>query len=435
MKKWKKWIMTALIGTSLCTLPVGMACAASAMQTLLYGAAAAALIKKQLTMMDADQQPQMLAQTQAKTGVVQDFAYQDRVSNIADRLVRTGMIKRTYDVYVNPNKDLNAFETVGGIISVNQGMMDVLSDDELAFTLCHEMQHGEKHHVINGVMKSIGVSVAVDLAFGGHAEFLDVLLGGIVANYIDNELVTMNQEKEADAYGFEVMKNSGYNVGAAPASMQLVYEKYGDLYREGFGRVLAPNNHPQMTSRIQKLGRRVTRWSGNRVQVGGDQVFVNALPVVRPAATADYSSRRRAFLIAGNLARVTHNVYGEAPNDKKVLTERVINVKDPVKKDALDRVAEKDKKNKKDLNLAGNDWQILQNGSEIAVNGQRIMTCTAGDDGSAITKNLEAAFAAKPAKLSDSQIKKLDQEWKSKYGYKDPKKQKQKTGTPADEDR
>ena len=43
------------------------------------------------------------------------------------------MIKRNYDVYANPSKELNAFETIGGVISVNKGMLDALNDDELAF--------------------------------------------------------------------------------------------------------------------------------------------------------------------------------------------------------------------------------------------------------------------------------------------------------------
>lgn len=392
-----------ILGSSLVTVPVGMAAAASTMETILYGAAAAALIKKQLVQMDTQMQSQMLAQTQAKTGVVDNYVYEDRLETIADNLVRTGMIKRNYDVYANPSKELNAFETIGGVISVNQGMMDALNDDEMAFTLCHEMQHGERHHAINGVMKSIGVSVAVDLAFGGHAELLDVLLGGIVVNYIDNEMVTMNQEKEADAYGFEVMKNTAYNVGGAPSSMQFVYEKYGDLYQEGFGRIINPNNHPQMTKRIEKLGRRMTRWSGNHVQVGGDMVYVNALPVVSPAAYGDYSSRRRAFLVAGNLARVTHNVYGEAQDDKKVQTTPL-------------------SATKKSLNLTGNDWQIMQDASEISVKGQHIMNCAPGDDGTLITQNLNKALTAKPAMLSDKQIQSLDKKWKSQHGYKAPAK-------------
>ena len=45
---------------------VGMAAAASAVETVLYGAAAAALIKQQLVKMDTQMQPQMLAQTQPR---------------------------------------------------------------------------------------------------------------------------------------------------------------------------------------------------------------------------------------------------------------------------------------------------------------------------------------------------------------------------------
>ena len=88
--------------------------------------------------------------------------------------------------------------------------------------------------------------------------------------------------------------------------MVLIYEKYGNLYTEGWKRVISPNNHPKMSNRIERLGNRMTRWSGNRVQVGGATVYVNALPVVTPISFGEYSSCRRAYLVAGNLARLTH---------------------------------------------------------------------------------------------------------------------------------
>lgn len=418
MKQWKKWILTALVGTSLVSAPIGLAQAASTTETILYGVAAAALIKQQLSKMDRDGQPQMLAQVKDKTGVSGDLYSQQRLERITARLVQTGMIKRDYDVYANPSQELNAFETIGGVISVNQGMMNVLDDDELAFTLCHEMQHGEHHHAINGVMKSIGVSLAVDLAFGGNADVLDVLLGGIAVNYIDNELITMDQEKQADADGFNVLKNTNFNVGGAPSSMQLVYEKYGDLYREGFGRVLSPNNHPQMSSRIEKLGQRMTRWSGNHVQVGGDTVYVNALPVLRPAPSGDYSSRRRAFLVAGNLARVTHNVYGEAENDKKVVTTPLTsrNVTRTDKDTGTVKIVSKGTAAASSL-AAANVWNIQQNGADLSVNGQRIMTLAGGDDGTKIRTELQTALTAKPKMLSEKEIRKLDNTWKKQYGF------------------
>lgn len=418
MKKWKKWLVSVTTAVSLFAVPVGMASAANAVQTLLYGAAAMTLAKQQLMHMDNNNQKQMLAATMQKTGVTLDGSYNNRLETIKKNLVQTGMIKRSYDVYTNPSKELNAFETIGGVISVNKGMMDTLNDDELAFTLCHEMQHGEKRHAINGVVKSIGISYLVDIAFGGHGELLDVLLGSLAVNYIDNELITMDQEKEADAYGFQVMKNTQYNVGGAPASMQYVYEKYGELYTEGFKRVISPNNHPKMTPRIEKLGMRMAKWSGNHVQVGGGTVYVNAKPVVTPAPTGDYSTRRRAFLVAGNLARVTHDVYGETEKDNKVVMTpmkpegTVINSKD--KMAAMETRAAKQKD-------PANLWNVQQNGNDISVNGLRIMTCVAGDDSMAITKNLTDALNSPGAMKTKKELMKEDKEWNAVHGYKSAK--------------
>mgnify|MGYP004599363151 FL=1 len=409
--QWKKKLTALTMSALLLAAPVGTAMAATAVQTLLYGAAVMAMAKKQLTAMDDSNQKQMLASTQQKTGVTQNQEYNERLERIARSLIRTGMIKRDYDVYVNPSKELNAFETIGGVISVNQGMMDVLNDDELAFTLCHEMQHGEKRHTVNGMLKSIGISTLVDVALGGNADVLDILLGSVAINYIDNEVVTMDQEKEADATGFNVMKHTAYNVGGAPSSMQFVYEKYGDLYTEGFNRVISPNNHPQMSSRIEKLAGRVTKWSGNHVQVGGDTVYVHAQPVVRPAADGAYSSRRRAFLVEGNLARVMNQLYGEAPKDNVVQNTPL----------TADTKASSSKEKKPAV-----DWQVALDGQHVMVNGTRIMTCAAGDNGTEIVQNLEKALQAKPTMLSKSEISKQNAAWKKKYGYKNPKKEKTK---------
>lgn len=392
MNRWKKWLTTVVAGFTLCVAPVAAVSAASAAQILLYGAASMALARQQLMKMDDQNQKQMLASTQAKTGVLDNEAYSRRVETIQRNLVATGLVKRNYDVYVNPSKELNAFETVGGVISINRGMVDALNDDELAFTLSHEMQHGEKRHAVNGVLKSIGIATLVDVALGGNANVLDILLGSVAVNYIDNEVVTMDQEKQADETGFNILKNTEYNVGGAASSMQYVYEQYGDLWQEGFKRVISPNNHPQMSSRIQKLAGRMSQWSGNHVQVGGNTVYVNAQPVVTPAAMGSYSSRRRAFLVAGNLARSFHDVYGEAPKDNKVLTE-TINKKDP-------------------------SWNISTQGDELYLNGQYIMTGTAGDSVTRIASNLQRAVDSKSAMLSKGDIQQKDKEWTQKYGYK-----------------
>ena len=406
MVRWRKWISAMLVAVSLTAVPAG-ALAATALQKVLYGAAAMVLMKQTLATMDG-RQSQMLAATQGKTGVLRDEEYSQRLNGIRDTLEKTGKIKRHYDVYVNPSSDMNAFETIGGVISFNRGLMDAMNDDELAFVMSHEITHGEKGHAVEGAMKSVAVSTAVDVALGGDSGILDVLAGTLAVNYIDNEVVTMDQEKEADAKGFDVFKLTPYNMGAAPSSMVLLYEECGDLYTEGWGRVISPNNHPQMTSRIQKLGDRMTAWAGNRVQVGGATVYVNALPVVTPVVSGTYSARRRAWLVAGNLARLCHDVYGEAenvaePQIHKTKTEGSVKLLHAVR----------------DGEAVGGTWSVSPSGNEIFVDGVRVMSCAEGDDSTQIAQKMSKALQAKAAMLPEAEITRQDQDWLKIHGYKE----------------
>lgn len=118
----------------------------------------------------------------------------------------------------------------------------------------------------------------------------------------------------------------------------------------------------------------MTQWSGNHVQVGGATVYVNAKPVLTPAKAGNYSSRRRAFLVAGNISRVTNRVYGEAPSENKVVTHTLTS-KEPT-------------------------WDARVSGNDVYLNDQRLMTLAAGDDGPTFTTKLTEALTSKPAMLS-----------------------------------
>ena len=124
-------------------------------------------------------------------------------------------------------------------------MVDALNDDELAFTLSHEMQHGEKRHAVNGVLKSIGIATLVDVALGGNANVLDILLGSVAVNYIDNEVVTMDQEKQADETGFNILKNTEYNVGGAARPCSMSTSSTAICGRKGLNGSSAPITIPR----------------------------------------------------------------------------------------------------------------------------------------------------------------------------------------------
>ena len=287
------------------TAPVNAA--SSAVQTLAGGAVAMAYVSTALNKMDNSEQGQQesLARTKEKTGYLNDSAAQERVQRILKTLEASPSVKRSYVVYVNPDKEFNAFATLGRVMSVNKGALDTLDDDQLAYVMAHEIAHGEHKDIINGAKKQIGLSTAVGIAAGGSEGA--ALLSNVAGNYLSNQVFTMSQEKAADELGFKILSESPYNVGGAAGSMAVLRNKVGEHYREGLSQVVAPNNHPKLSDRVNNNISRMYTYSGNHVNVSNGAVYVNGDNIYSPAGSGRYTGEERAYYMAGKLARLYHN--------------------------------------------------------------------------------------------------------------------------------
>ena len=287
------------------TAPVNAA--SSAVQTLAGGAVAMAYVSTALNKMDNSEQGQQesLARTKEKTGYLNDSAAQARVNRIMKTLEASPSVKRSYVVYANPDTEFNAFATLGRVMSVNKGALDTLDDDQLAYVMAHEIAHGEHKDIINGARKQIGLSTAVGIAAGGSEGA--ALLSNVAGNYLSNQVFTMSQEKAADELGFKILSESPYNVGGAAGSMAVLRNKVGEHYREGLSQVVAPNNHPKLSDRVNNNISRMYTYSGNHVNVSKGAVYVNGDNIYSPAGSGRYTGEERAYYMAGKLARLYHN--------------------------------------------------------------------------------------------------------------------------------
>lgn len=311
-KKFKSMVLAAMMGLSLTTvaiMPMSVEAAGKAgtAETLIGGAVAYAYVQTAFNKMDNSKegQAESLARAKKQTGYLEDSAAQARVQHIMKTLEASPSVKRSYVVYANPSDDFNAFATVGRVMSVNKGALDLLDDDELAYVMAHEISHGEHKDIVNGLKKQVGLSTAVSLAAGGGGNA--AILSNIAGNYMENQVFTMGQEKAADELGFKILSESPYNVGGAAASMAVLRNKYGDLYREGLNQVFSPNNHPKTSSRVKDNIDRMYTYSGNHVTVDNGAVFVNGVNIYSPANSGRYTGEERAYFMAGKLARLYHN--------------------------------------------------------------------------------------------------------------------------------
>lgn len=276
--------------------------------SLLKGAVQMGVIREQLRELDENGQEEVLANAKEKSGYYDNAAYQERAKRILNSLVKSGVPKREYVIFVNPSDDINAYCTLAGVLSVNKGTLDVLDDQQLAFVLAHEVSHGENRDIVNGVTKKLSLAVAGSAVLsGGDASAAQTLLMNLALNYINNEVFTMGQEKAADDLGFTILEHTDYNLGGAPAAMHALLKKYGPGFNDGIARVIAPNSHPRNESRVTEAVNRMQAYSGNRVTVKGADVIVNDKTVLTPINVGNYDAETRAYYVSGRLARLFHD--------------------------------------------------------------------------------------------------------------------------------
>lgn len=302
-----KKIIALVVAVTLCLAPLA-AGAASLTERLLYAAAAMEMVSLYYNNVNEHGQAAILRDTQKRTGVLDNDELQEYAKGMVSRIAKANNFKNKYEVYVNPSKDVNAFCTIAHVVSINKGIINALDEDELAVVIGHELGHGELKHSVVGVTKSVGVGAAVDMFLASNPNRTSQILSGVVGNLIYNEVFTLNQEKEADAKGFDYAAQARYNPGAGAAENIKVRSIYGELWSEGLTQVINPNNHPKETDRVNYFAKRMTEFSGNHITVKKETtVQIDGKDIVTPVKTVRYLAGERAFLIAGNLARVYHD--------------------------------------------------------------------------------------------------------------------------------
>ena len=75
-------------------------------------------------------------------------------------------------------------------------------------------------------------------------------------------------------------------MGGAAGSMAVLRNKGWEHYREGLSQVVAPNNHPKLSDRVNNNISRMYTYSGNHVNVSNGAVYVNGDNIYSPQVAA-----------------------------------------------------------------------------------------------------------------------------------------------------
>ncbi len=138
-----------------------------------------------------------------------------RVAKIGNQL--TAQLEKNpykFRFFVKKEKEINACAYPGGILIVNSGLLEKVSDDdELAGVMSHEIGHVIHRHTLKQALHNCGLITCLSLISGGiggagDAEKLETALA--LAQKLESLNFSRAQETDADLTGLELEVKAGY---------------------------------------------------------------------------------------------------------------------------------------------------------------------------------------------------------------------------------
>jgi predicted Zn-dependent protease len=182
------------------------------------------------------------------------------LNRLKDKILASGKVAHAKDFnwelkIIKDDSVLNAFCLPGGYIYVYTGLMKYLdSEDALAGVLGHEMAHADLRHGSTQMIKNMGLSLGLQLIFGGDAS----QLVNIGANLVSLSF-SRSDEKEADMRSVEYL----YETELDARGTGIFFDK---LQKEGKDEGMAEflSTHPNPENRVEEINRKWKELGGKK---------------------------------------------------------------------------------------------------------------------------------------------------------------------------
>ncbi|GAA4446297.1 M48 family metalloprotease [Nibrella saemangeumensis] len=153
--------------------------------------------------------------------------YTQRLNRIVSRHRTVGGIPINYKVY--KTRDVNAFATADGSVRVFQGLMDIMTDQEILAVIGHEIGHvvnKDSHDAMKSALwRTAGINALASTS-GAVGRLSRSQLSG-VADYLLGAKHSRDQETEADDYSYQFLKRNGYSVIPLATSFEKLAKQGG----------------------------------------------------------------------------------------------------------------------------------------------------------------------------------------------------------------
>lgn len=188
-----------------------------------------------------------------------DNAYAERLRRLTKPHRSRSGYTFDYGVYLSPK--VNAFALADGTIRFYSGLMDMMSDEELLFVIGHEMGHVVEEHIEKKMVLALASS-ALRKGIASQENIIGDLARSSLGSFLQRfaqATFSREEEKAADGYALEFMRQEGYD----PAQAVSALEKLASLGSEHS----FLSTHPEPQARAERLRERLS--SSEKKEVDG----------------------------------------------------------------------------------------------------------------------------------------------------------------------
>jgi len=173
------------------------------------------------------------------------------IDSMLTKICKANLIDREkIKLHILRKDEINAFALPNNHLVIYSGLITACENDaELCGVMSHELAHMEKNHVMNKLMKEIGLSVLISMSTGnGNAEAVKSAIKQLTSSAYDRKL-----ETEADLTAVDYMIKANINPEAFANFMYRLSDETKNIPRQLFW----ISTHPESKERAEKMIERI----------------------------------------------------------------------------------------------------------------------------------------------------------------------------------
>ncbi len=213
-------------------------------------AACAAMGTSGINLISVEEEWELGEQFEAELAEELDPYEDPKITEMGQRIVaETRKADLPWRFYVVENDSINAFNVPGGLVYVHSGLIEQVSDAEIAAVIAHEIGHGVARHGTQRMTQQYGLAIIAGAVLGEDPGVISEIVAQIVAGGAISQF-SQAQEFEADELGVRYLHDAAYD----PEGMIALLERFFELQETDPGRMQQFfATHPSIEERLERV--------------------------------------------------------------------------------------------------------------------------------------------------------------------------------------